>query len=162
MNTTRLFEILNETTVQFRKGAIYEGSPDLVEQAKSGEELTAGGVLEINAMPHESQAPENLEKVDVEFIVIGVNKAAAEQHRDALTEILGAFPDPVRLARGPSYIEVGAVIGDQGAAFQLFALGKTLGLWELITPASMGFRGDEARQMAGMGFVMISGFKEVS
>lgn len=159
MNVKRLYQILRETTVQLRKGEVFEGTPELVEQAKSGaEELKGGGVLEVYAMPHESEA-QAVEKVDMEFVVIGVNKAAAERHKAEFIEILGEYPRPDRLAGGPSYIEVGGEIGDQGAAFQLFALGKVLGLWDVITPASMGFSGAEARQMAGMGMVMMSGYK---
>ena len=160
MNLTRLYEILAETTTQLRKGEIFEGTPELVEQARRGdEELKGGGVLEVFAMPHEAEAKPGVEKVDLEFLVIGVDRAAAEQHKAELIELLKTYPEPDRLAGGPSYIEVGAEIGDQGAAFQLFALGKALGLWDVITPATMGFTGPEARQMAGNGFVMMSGFK---
>ena len=160
MDINRLHEIIHETTVQLRKGEVFEGTPELVEQAKRGdEELKGGGVLEINAMPHVSQARPDLELVDVEFLTIGVDKAKAEACRGELVQILSTYPEPERLAGGPSYIEVGATIGDQGAAFQLFALGKVLGLWDVITPASMGFEGEVARQMAGSGFVMMTGFE---
>lgn len=111
MNLKRLYEILNETTVQLRKGEMVHGE---------------GGVLRIDAMPHVSEAQPHIEKVDLEFLVIGVDKAAAEKHRTELISILKTYPDPDRLAGGPSYIEVGAEIGDQGAAFQLFALGKMM------------------------------------
>jgi hypothetical protein len=158
MNVKRLYEILAETTCQLRKGEVLEGSPQLVEQAKRGEELTAGGVLEVYAMPHESEAKPDVEKVDMEFVVIGVSRAAAEERKAEVVSIMKEYPQPERLAGGPSYIEVGAEIGDQGAAFQLFALGKVLGLWDVVTPASLGFSGQEARQMAGAGYVMITGF----
>jgi hypothetical protein len=161
MDTQRLYKILRETTVQLRKGEVYEGTPELVEQAKRGgdEPLKGGGVLEVYAMPHENEAKPNIEKVDMEFLVIGVDKEAAETHRAELVSILKTYPQQDRLAAGPSYIEVGAEIGDQGAAFQLFALGKVLGLWDVITPATFGMKGDEARDAAGKGFVMMSGFK---
>ena len=155
-----LYRILGETTVQLRKGAVFEGSPELVAQAQAGaDELTGGGVLEIYMMPPVSAAPDTLERVDVEFMVIGVDKARAEIRRAELTALLNAYPEPDQLAGGPSYIAVGATIGDQGAAFQLFALGKALGLWDVITPAKLGFSGAEARQMAGMGWVMITGYR---
>lgn len=161
MNTTRLFEILNETTCELRKGRVFEGTPSLVEQAERGDDapLSGGGVLEIYAMPHVSEVPpDTLEMVDVEFEVIGVDKAKAESRRDELRAILDSYPRLDRLASGPSYIEVGSEIGSQSGAFQLFALGKVLGLWDIITPASMGFVGDEARRMAGSGFIMITGY----
>lgn len=144
MNTSRLYEILQATTVQLRKGEVVEKD---------------GNVTTINAMPHVDEAKPEVERVDMEFLVIGVDKTAAEVHRDELVSILNTYPEPERLAGGPSYIEVGAVIGDQGAAFQLFALGKALGLWDVITPAKLGMTGDMARQMAGQGYIMMSGYK---
>jgi hypothetical protein len=160
MDTRRLYEILRETTVELRKGKVFEGSPSLVEQAERGdEELTGGGVLEVYMMPHVDESPADLEKVDVEFEIIGVNKALAEKRRDELVKILNTYPHPDRLADGPSYIEVGGEIGSQSGAFQLFALGKVLGFWDLITPSKMGFSGPEAREMAGSGFIMITGYR---
>lgn len=161
MNLDRLYKILGETTIQLRKGEMVHGDKHLVDAVKEGRDLDKepGGVVTIDAMPHVTEAPSGIEKVDLEFLVIGVDKAAAEKNRVELIEILKTYPQPDRLAGGPSYIEVGAEIGDQGAAFQLFALGKVLGLWDVITPATMGFTGAEARQMAGSGFVMMSGFK---
>ncbi len=148
MNLDRLYEILKDTTKQLRKGAEIE-------------ERQAGPieVIEVYNMPHESEAS-GLEKVDVHFVMIGVDKAKAETHRDNLIEILREYPFLERLAAGPSYIEVGAEIGDQGAAFQLFALGQVLGLWQVITPETLGFSGEQAQQMAGRGYIMISGYKE--
>ena len=126
----------------------------MTEEDKPGVRVTT-----IDMMPHQSKAAPGLEKVDMEFLVIGVDKAKAEGHKAELIEILNTYPNPERLAGGPSYIEVGAEIGDQGAAFQLFALGKVLKLWNVITPALMGVTGDKAREMAGSGFVMISGYR---
>lgn len=172
MNLDKLYAILKDTTEQFRKGEVFEGTPALVEQAKAAaasgnpKSLTAGGVLEVYMMPHVDDAEKErgggvgagLEMVDLEFVMVGVNKARAEARRAELIGILNSWPAPERLAGGPSYIEVGGIIGDQGAAFQLFALGKVLGLWDLITPTSMGFAGPEARDMAGSGFIMITGY----
>ncbi len=170
MDLKRLHEILRETTTQFRKGEEIEGDPQLVEavkHAKPGDDLSQmpGGVVHIFAMPHESEASTQLEKVDLHFIVIGVDKAKAETRRAELVSILRDWPteawgSPVhKLEQGPSYIEVGAVVEDQGAALQLFALGEVLRLWTVITPAKLGITGPEANNMAGMGFVMIDGFK---
>ena len=165
MNIDRLYQILRDTTVQLRKGEIFEGTPELVEQAKNGaEELKGGGVLEVYAMPHESEARSDIEKVDMEFITVGVDRAKAEEHRAELVSILDDWPKDAAapLADGPSYIAVGADIGDQGAAFQLFALGKVLKLWSVITPASFGFSGPEARALAGNGMVMMSGYRKAA
>lgn len=153
-----LSEILNETTAMLRKDDFYEGTPELVDQARRGEAITGGGVLEIFAMPHESEITDGFESVDLEFVTIGVDKIKAEARRETLISILTAYPNLDRLAQGPSYIEVGGEIGDQGAAFKLFALGKVLGLWSIITPETFGFSGHEARMMAGRGYVMITGW----
>ena len=150
MNLERLYKILADTTMQLRKGAE-------IEQHQAG----PIAVTEVFAMPHESEAV-GIEKVDVHFMVIGVDKAKAEAHRSELIEVLHGYPEPERLAGGPSYIEVGAVIGDQGAAFQLFALGKVLGLWSIIMPETLGITGEQAHKMAGSGFVMMSGYKEAA
>lgn len=150
MNIRRLYQILGETTMQLRKGAE-------VEETK----VNGMAVTEIFAMPHQSEA-RDIAKVDVHFLVVGVDKALAEAHKTELIEILRDYPSPEHLVAGSSYIEVGAVIGDQGAAFQLFALGKVLGLWDIITPESLGFSGDKAREMAGGGYILISGLRGVS
>lgn len=150
MNTSRLREILKATTGQYRKG------PQIVTEPATQEMPVT--VTHVYAVPHEDDAT-NLELVDCHFIKVGVDKAEAEKHRDELIAILREWPDPEQLAGGPSYITAGGTIGDQGAAFQLFALGKVLGLWNVITPESMGFEGAEASQMAGAGFVMCTGFR---
>jgi len=161
MNLDRLYKILAETTVQLRKGEVVTGTPELVEEFNNlgpDDQLQGGGVLEIFAMPHESEARPNVEKVDLSFLTIGVDKIAAEKNRAELVGIMKSYPSQDRLQSGPSYIEVGAEIGDQGAAFQLFALGKVLGFWDVITPERLGLSGEQARQMAGAGYIMITGF----
>lgn len=159
MDLDRLYKILDDATCELRKGDVFEGTDALLEQAKQGAELNVGGVLHVYAMPPLSGAdPEDI-LVDVEFIVIGVNPQIAERYRDEFLRILREYPEPSRLAGGPSYIEVGAEVGSQSGALRLFALGKALGLWEVITPSTMGFAGVEAREMAGRGFVMITGFR---
>lgn len=164
MNLNRLYQILRETTAQLRKGEEIEGDPQLVDAVKNFKEgdnidKLPGGSVHIYAMPHESQAKNGIEKVDIHFIVVGVDKSKSEQYKDEIIAILKTYPRPERLAGGPSYIEVGGEIGDQGAALRLFALGKVLGLWDIITPEKLGFTGAKASQMAGSGFVMMSGFK---
>ena len=147
MDTKRLFEILNETTAEFRHG------PEKTTEEKDGYE-----VINVYAMPHVSQANEELEKVDCHFIVVGVDKEKAKQYREELIDILKTYPQLDRLMGGPSYIEVGGEIGSQDGALRLFALGKVLKFWDVIIPASLGFTGAEADSLAGRGYVMISGF----
>lgn len=150
MNLDHLHTLLRDCTKQLRKG-------DVVTESGGNFGMK---VTTIDNMPH-ADAPENdgLEKIDMELVVIGVDKTKAEQRRAELIDLLNHYPEPERLAGGPSYIEVGGVIGDQGAAFQLFALGQVLGLWKVITPASMGITGPEAKALAGTGMVMITGYR---
>jgi hypothetical protein len=129
MNLNLLYKILQETTREFRKGEIIEGSPELVAALRAETKKVepawpnVGGVAEIYMMPHVDEAPSGLEMVDCEFIKIGVDKSKAETRRAELINVLRGYKGPHPLSDGPSYIEVGGVIGDQSAAFSLFALG---------------------------------------
>jgi hypothetical protein len=149
MNTDRLYEILRDCTIQLRTG-----------ETTTTEQLPGLTVHTINFNPHESEARPDLEKVDLVLLKVGVDKAKAEGHKAELVSLLRRFPDPGMLRGGPSYIHMGGAIGDQGAAFQLFALGKVLKLWDIITPLTLGFDdGPDAIDMAGKGAVWISGFR---
>ena len=148
MNLERLYDILNETTVQLRKG-------EEIEEKQIG----SLQVTHVYAMPPESQVADDLKKIDCHFIIVGVDTAKAAMRKDELVDILGNYPEAERLKGGPSYIEVGGIIGDQGAAFQLFALGEVLGLWKVITPKRLGMTGEMADSLAGRGLVMISGYQ---
>lgn len=148
MDIERLHQIIAETTIQLRKG------PAVVSHSLL--------VTEINFNPTEQEAADRLvgmQIIDLTLLSVGVDERKAQTHRDELVSILKTYRDDnAPLERGPSYIHVGATIGDQGAAFQLFALGKVLGFWEVHTPEGMGATGEEARALAGRGYVMISGF----
>jgi len=145
MNNVKLQAILADTTIQLRKG------PVVTEEEKDGI-----NVVHIYLMPNEEEAPASMVKVDCHFVVIGIDPEKAEEHRQDFIDIVKGYPAPHDLAKGPSYMSVGAVLGDQGAAFQFFGLGAALNLWNVITPAALGHKGESADQMAGMGFVMIS------
>jgi len=148
MNLKRLYEILKETTTSFRKGEI--------ETTKEYKNVT---VQEFYIMPHVDEA-KDLEMVDVHFMQVGVNRVVAIKNRAELITILDGYePRPHPLKEGPSYIEVGAVIGDQEAAFRLFALGQVLGFWEVMTPERIGITGEAADDLAGRGLIMITGYK---
>lgn len=159
MDLNRLYEILDETTVPLRKGEVVHGDAALVEAIKSGADELPGGIVTIDAMPHHSELRPEMRKVDCHSLFVGVHEEIAKERRAELVEILRNYPQPERLAGGPSYIEVGAQIGDQGAALQLYALGEVLGFWSVITPAKLGITGPEADSLAGGGMVMISGFR---
>jgi hypothetical protein len=151
MNTERLYEILLKTTDQYRRG-----NEVTVDDSTPGLKVT-----HIYAMPHVLEAPgdNTHELVDVHFMHIAVNKEEAEKYREEFEALLEEYPEPDRLTGGPSYIEVGAFINSQESALRMFALGEFLKLWTVIIPASLGITGSQADKMAGLGFVMISGYK---
>lgn len=142
MNERALWTILEATTQQFRKG------PPVV---------MSDHVTEVFDMPHKDDASPALLSVDMEFLCVGVDLVAAATHRAALIELLDEHADEFEI--GPSYIRTGALIGDQGMALRLFALGQALGLWKVITPHMLGLEGEEARRAAGAGYVMINGYE---
>lgn len=150
----RLHRILAETCVMLRKGEVVQTSSPV-----PGLE-----VVTVDAMPHESD-PEyaGLALVDLVLVTIGVNKARAEARRADLIDLLRTYPDPTELAGGPSYLSLGATVGDQGAALQLIALGKVLGIWHAVTPMTLKLadphRPEVARDLAGGGAIWCSGFR---
>lgn len=147
-----IHEALNAATTVYRKG-------EVVEERQEG----VVAVTEVYGFPSVDEAPAGIQLFDVEFVVIGVDPAEAEERREDVLEWLRAYPEPIRLAGGPSYMEVGAHLGDQTLAFQLFALGQVLGLWELITPLTLlGPLAplEQRRALAGNGYIMMSGWNE--
>lgn len=98
---------------------------------------------------------------DVMFFKVRAAEGACTESMRALVECEA----PACLdGREHGYIEIGALVGDQGLALQLMGLGALLGLWELMTPRSMlGRLGiDEASmmRMAGQGMVTIRRHRE--
>lgn len=101
--------------------------------------------------------PAPTHSVDVHFFWVSV---VGEPNKDELlAHLIRAYPDLDRLKGGPSYIEIGGALGDQGLALRLIGLGGLVGLWPVITPETLGINGQAAKQMAGGGFVMAGGFK---
>ena len=162
----KIYEIIRDTCQEYRNGAdvIINGEPATQEQKEllwnNPNEFgnVTGGVVEIFDMLSTEVAPKNLVLVDLVFISVGVNKEKAEAKKNDLIEWLKNYPEPERLAEGPSYIELGATIGDQQTALCLIALGDVLGLWKAITPMTLGIVGDQAKELAGKGLIMLSGF----
>lgn len=103
--------------------------------------------------------PQGAVEVDCVLTKVFVHVENAKKVKSDLCEFLKTYPQPDRLSKGPSFIEVGGEIGDQGMALRLFSLGDVLNLWNLITPKTFDMHGDQARDAAGGGFVMISGYK---
>lgn len=76
----------------------------------------------------------------------------------AVDQKVGEFSDidRERFLAGPSYIELGSWLGDQGDAISLIGLGAIFGFWDVASPAIVGIQGDQAQQMMGMGFLFPS------
>ncbi len=147
MDTDKLCQIINESTTIYRKGSAIEESP---------------GVVQYFGYDHTGTAPagDNYDKVDMVFVDVVVDRAKAEQYKGTLAELLRAYPQPERLAGGPSYIELAPNLGlEQEGALRVMALGKTLGMWEIISGSTMGFGREETMRLAGSGFLMISGYR---
>ena len=151
MDIGRLHEILAETTLRFRKLETFARPGAAVDEEEWSE-------LERETMPHVSEAPAGLEHVDLELLVVGVDRQAAARHRAELIELLKCYPRPHRLRAGLSYVELANDIGSRAAALQLFALGRVLGLWDLITPAQLRTSGRAARYLARIGILVSTPF----
>lgn len=83
--------------------------------------------------------------IDVGFFSVGFKDFIPAKFTglffDWLDDGVGAFgdkPSAERIAGGPSYIEWGGLIGDQGLALRVMACGQEAGLWEVMTPKSLG------------------------
>jgi len=149
MNLAHLQDIIDKCTLPLSKGA------EVVERDEGALQTT-----EILDVPYVDEARDDLEKVDMWFLVVGVDKVKAQAHKAELIELLKTYPEPLVLSNGLfSYITVGLEIGERGTVLRLFALGKVLGLWEVITPATLGLSGELAQDAAGRGFIMCTGFK---
>lgn len=87
-------------------------------------------------------------KLTAEKLVKAIKAAHKGHYQDETVE---------RLLLGPSYIELGAWIGDQGLALCLMGLGEILGLWTVVTPRSLNITDEAAIQsMMVSGFIMIA------
>jgi hypothetical protein len=150
IDSERIYKILQETTQVYRKG-------DLVEQKNIGNV----NVTEIFGYPHSSKSLKdgNYEKVDMIFVDIVVDKDKARKRKDELVSILSEYPEPERLAGGPSYIELAPNLGlEQEGALRTMALGKVLGLWEIVSGKTFILSNEVTRELAGNGLLMITGY----
>ena len=90
------------------------------------------------------------------FWVSATNNPTADEFSSLIEQHYGTVD---RLKQGPSYIEIGAALGDQGVALLFMGLGAILGLWTVVTPDLLGARDkQEAKYMVGSGYLMISGY----
>lgn len=103
---------------------------------------------------------------DLVFFTVGLSAepTTADAFR-AMTRSMpkGAFADANPLdGQEHNYISLGAWIGDQGLALMYMGLGTLLGVFNLLTPAMLGFKSDDplAQQMAGMGYIAVQAVKD--
>jgi len=121
------------------------------------------GVLVRENVTHAHEPQEG--SVDVGFLHVvqfPLSKVTKEEFVQAIRDAEDGFYQKLtieELKRGPSYIAIGAWIGDQTLALEFMGLGAILGLWKIVTPAVLGIEGEAAKQMMGMGFVMTSGMQ---
>ena len=151
MDSDKLYKIIRKTTRVYRKG-------EPVQRKQIGNLK----VVELFGYEHTTNVPkaDNFEKVDMVFVDVVVDKSQAEKCKDELQRILIEYPQPEKLAGGPSYIELSPNCGlEQDGGLRLMALGKVLGLWDVISGKTLGMDDTEAREMAGMGLLNISGYK---
>ncbi len=93
---------------------------------------------------------------DLVFFEVSKTEEANEVEFRSLIE--DEFPDWLN-GEEHNYIQMGAEIGDQGAALMAMGLGSLLGLWNLITPKTLGISDEAALQMAGVGMLSIMAYK---
>jgi hypothetical protein len=151
MKAPNIEEIIENTTAVYRKGAV-------AEQRKKGNVETT----ELFGYKPTNNAPsgDNYDKVDMVFVDVVVDRTSAEKYRQDLTRILDNHPQTGMFADGPSYMTLAPELGmEQEDALRLMALGKTLGLWKIISGKAMGMNDKQALELAGNGFLMISGYK---
>ncbi len=151
MDTQKLYDIVRDSTRVFRKG-----------EAVEARQVGTVDIVDLFGYDHTSEAPlgDKFDKVDMIFIDVVVDRARAEEYRGALVEQLRNYPHPESLAAGPSYIELAPNLGmKQTEALRLMALGQTLRMWDVMSPRTLGVVDDAtAKEMAGQGFLMISGY----
>ena len=100
-------------------------------------------------------------------VTLAMKTDKVHEHAAEMIELLKDWPSeswgqPVPpLGKEISYLTAGAVLGDQGRAFILFAFGKILGWWEIMDPHTMlgmEYNDPLAHQLAGVGLVSITGY----
>ena len=95
--------------------------------------------------------------IDMVFFKVAVTNAPTKEEFIQLTkDHRGEFGEVNPIDGGDhNYMELGGWIGDQGLAMQYMALGVTLGVFTLLSPAMLGLDSSTALKMAGMGMLSI-------
>lgn len=145
IDSDTLQKIINTTTKVYRKGP-------QVETRKVGDV----NVVELFGYEHTKDSPkeDNFQKVDMIFIDVVVDEQQAKKYENNLLKIIETYPDRQRFAQGLSYMELSPNFGlNQEEGLRLMALGKVLGLWDIMSGKSLGLDDNKAKEMAGSGFL---------
>lgn len=151
MDKMRLMEVLNETTYLISKGARTRRKTQEIEGLLWGVVLSADDIR-----------AHRLERVDCEFVEVGVDVEKANQYLDELVALLDTYPSPEQLLEGPSYKHVSDVVGDDVTALRLFGLGHVLGLWAVLTPTDFGVEPVLVEEAADLGMIVISRYPDAA
>lgn len=149
MDIDALYSIMSTCVCTFRKG----------DPVVRFEENGVATVIYTD-MPHISDAPDfrPTKLIDVYFFWVAIDEEKATPFKSAFYHAVKSAAG--MLQRGPSYIAIGGEMGDQTAGLCAMALGQYFGFWRVVTPSMLGLEGKRAEHAAGLGYVMISGFKE--
>lgn len=148
MNKQRLMEVLNDSTCVISKG-------EPTQRKLPGISLLLWGLM----VPANDSRIDALEKVDCQFLTIGVNKSQAEKHRAEFIAFLEEYPEPTKLADGPTYKHLSTIVGDDITALRIFGLGQALGIWDVLLPANLGVPQDLVEEAADLGLIVTTGYQ---
>lgn len=119
-------------------------------QANSGDGRTLEGFIDLGFFQVTIEDAEGKPQLTAEEF-LPVLRAAFEQKTGEFADM-----DLEGFLQGPSYITLGAWLGDQGVAIALIGVGALLELWDVASPETLGITGPEADSMRGMGFLFPS------
>lgn len=113
----------------------------------------------------DQQPQEGNEAFNLFVVVVALKTEKVREHAAEMIDLLNEWPSeswgqPVPpLGEEITYLTAGAVLGDQGRAFMLFAFGKSLDWWDIMDPYTvLGLEHDDpdGLKLAGMGMGMVS------
>lgn len=93
--------------------------------------------------------------IDVHFFICAVHIERADQYRREFWRLI----QPMRnfLKTGPTDIQIGERLGDQGLALCFIALGEAMGFWQISHESARN-----RRASGSGGFLSVTGFKEIA
>lgn len=127
-------------------------------------------ILEDSIVQVDDQAgpPEGTQMFDLYMVMVPLETQKVQEYAAEMIALLREWPDtsygyPVpRLGQEIDYITAGAVLGDQGCAFMLFAFGLALEWWDLLDPRTVLNLDKESELgmlMAGKGMIAVFDYR---